>query len=168
MQLLEVEHFDKSAVTLEPACGDGAIVRVLQKSGFSKIVSYDAETDFLKETVVRDQLITNPPFSLALDFIKTAKSVTSRKFAMLLPLSYLHGKRRLDEIYSDADFPLSCVHVFCRYPLLGERLREDGKYGTGMMVYAWFVWDKSWSGQPRIGWIDNQPFVLSKVDRAAA
>ncbi|WWA79567.1 methyltransferase [Xanthomonas phage Kintu] len=159
--LLDAEGFDRGARTLEPACGDGAITRVLAASGFSDIVGYDAETDFLREESTFPQIITNPPFSLALDFILKAKSVARNKFAMLLPLSYLHGKERLDKVYSDREFPLACVHVFCRYPMLGDPLRDDGKYRTGMMVYAWFVWDKHHVGDPNVKWIDNQPFVLS-------
>lgn len=83
----------------------------------------------------------------------------------MLPLSYLHGKRRFDEIYSDKNFPLARVYVFTRYPMLGEVLREDGKYNTGMMVYAWFVWDKREAGrEPVIRWLDNNDYVLSKKD----
>ena len=48
--------------------------------------------------------------------------------------------------------------------MLGEELREDGKYTTGMMVYAWFVWEKNYSGEPTISWIDNNDDVLSKKD----
>ena len=48
--------------------------------------------------------------------------------------------------------------------MLGEELREDGKYNTGMMVYAWFVWENGYSGLPMIDWIDNNQDVLSKKD----
>lgn len=46
-QLLTNESFDKSTAVLEPACGAGAIVKVLQKHGFS-VTHFDKETDFLK------------------------------------------------------------------------------------------------------------------------
>ena len=48
--------------------------------------------------------------------------------------------------------------------MLGEKLREDGKYKTGMMVYAWFVWENGHSGLPMIDWLDNNEDVLSKKD----
>ena len=48
--------------------------------------------------------------------------------------------------------------------MLGESLREDGKYKTGMMVYAWFVWESGYSGSPMIDWLDNNEDVLSKKD----
>lgn len=161
-QLVTNESFDKSAAILEPACGAGAIVKVLQKHGFS-VTHFDKETDFLKfapnEPV--KQMVTNPPFSLAQEFILHAKRVVSDKFALLLPLSYLHGKSRYDEIYSDKGYPLARVFVFTRYPMLGNALREDGKYKTGMMVYAWFVWDKNYAeSHPQIRWIDNHEYVI--------
>ena len=48
--------------------------------------------------------------------------------------------------------------------MLGDKLREDGKYKTGMMVYAWFVWENGYAGLPMIDWIDNNDDVLSKKD----
>jgi 23S rRNA G2445 N2-methylase RlmL len=108
-----------------------------------------------------DFIITNPPFSLAYEFIQKAKQIATHKFAFLLPLSYLHGKTRFDEIWSDRNFPLSRIYVFVRYPMLGNKLRIDGKYKTGMMVYAWYVWDKNTiNKEPIIKWIDNHKYVI--------
>ena len=164
-KFLDVETFDKSLTVCEPACGAGAISNILKERWEDGLVSaYDKETNFLLETGNYDYIVTNPPFSLAHEFILKAKTVVNKKFALLLPLSYLHGKKRFDEIYSDKEFPLKKVHVFTRYPMLGEKLREDCKYTTGMMVYAWFVWEKGYSDEPTISWIDNNDDVLSKKD----
>jgi len=160
-QFLDTGELSPRVATLEPAHGKGAIVRVLKKNGFADVTAYDQETDFLKERRTFGQGITNPPFSLAKEFILKSKQVFRSKFALLLPLSYLHGKERLDTIYSDKAFPLKCCYVFCRYPMLGDDLRADGKYRTGMMVYAWFVWDRRYKGEPMIRWLDNQPHILS-------
>ena len=159
-QLLAVEPFQPLVPTLEPACGGGAIVRVLKNHGFAAVDAYDLERNFLSEERAFPQIITNPPFSQALTFILKAKMQCTDRFAFLLPLSYLHGKARLDQVYSDRSFPLARVYVFCRYPMLGDPLREDGRYRTGMMVYAWFVWEKGWSNAPEIHWIDNHRYVL--------
>jgi len=149
---------------LEPACGDGAIVKVLEENGYN-VTAFDVEVDFLKYNGTIDNIITNPPFSLAYEFILHAKKIATRQIAMLLPLSYLHGKKRYDNIYCDKDFSLRAVYVYTRYPLLGEKLREDGKYKTGMMVYAWFVFDKEHSGPPEIHWLDNNEYVLNSKDK---
>jgi hypothetical protein len=154
-----------SGVIHDPACGNGAICKVLNNSGFNATGSdISSGVDFLLDRTRRDSILTNPPFSIAYEFIVHAKTVTDY-FAFLLPLSYLHGKARHDNIYMDKTFPLSRIYVFTRYPMLGDDLRDDGKYRTGMMVYAWFVWDKNnTSPEPTIRWIDNQPYILSKSD----
>jgi len=154
--LLKIEKFDGSI--LEPACGNGAISKLINCD------SYDIEKDFFTETKQYDFIITNPPFSIAFEFILQAKKIAKNKFAFLLPLSYLHGKKRFDNIYNDKTFPLARIYVFTRYPMLGDRLREDGKYRTGMMVYAWYIWEKEYCGEPIIRWIDNNNDVMKAKD----
>ena len=161
--LLNIEYFDYNSTILEPACGDGAILKVLNEKT-NNVVFYDIEKNFLTEENQYEYIITNPPFSIAYEFIKKAKLVATKKFAFLLPLSYLHGKKRYDDIYSDKKYPLKKIYVFTRYPMLGEPLRQDGKYNTGMMVYAWFIFENDYEGEPAINWIDNNNDVLSKRD----
>jgi hypothetical protein len=145
---------------LEPACGNGAIVKVLNEYGYI-CKFYDIETDFLKETDFYDTIITNPPYSLSLEFIIKAKEI-SDNFFFLLPISYLHGITRYKKIYTDHSFNLREVFVFTRYPLLGEDLRDDGKHHTGMMAYAWYWFDRHHLGKPEISWLNNNPYVLRK------
>ena len=156
---------------LEPACGEGAIVTVLFKR-YKDLLFYDINhkptmKNFLHNNLngIVNTVITNPPFRLAFEFIQKAKKVSRDKVIMLLPLSYLHGKKRYDDIYQDQKFPLRRVLVFTRYPMLRETIREDGKHETGMQVYAWFVWQKRrwwefWCIEPIVKWLDNDPFVL--------
>jgi hypothetical protein len=145
---------------LEPACGDGAIVKVLKEREY-ELTSYDIEVDFFTENRKFNTIITNPPFSIANDFIKKAREI-SNEFYFLLPLSYLHGKARHDTIFHNTSHPLERVFIFTRYPMLGEALREDGKHNTGMMVYAWYKFTKDYQGKPEIEWLDNDPFILKK------
>lgn len=158
-QLLEVEKLEGGI--LEPARGNGAISKVLKKYG-KDCVEYDKEIDFLKERRECDTIITNPPYSIVFQFILKAKEVAQKKIIFLLPLAYLHGKKRFDYIWQDKDFPLARVYIFTRYPMLGEKLRKNGKYNTGMMVYAWYVWEKKWRGEPIIKWLDNNEYVIKK------
>lgn len=160
-QFIDLGCFDNIKSILEPACGDGAITKVLKDCNFSNITEYDIEKNFLTEDTQFDQIITNPPFSLAAEFILHAKKIAKERIAFLLPLSYLHGKYRHDYIWSDTTFKLKSVYVFTRYPLLGDKLREDGRYKTGMMVYAWYLWEKTYEGIPQLHWLDNNMFVLN-------
>lgn len=150
---------------LEPACGSGAIVKELNnyKKDKIKIISYDINTgkDFLKETKRYDFVITNPPYSLSDKFIDKALELANDIY-FLLPLNYLHGKNRYDKYYRNG--LLSELFIFTRYPMLGEPLRDDGKYHTGMMVYAWFHFTKNVNRLPFIHWLDNNEYVISKKD----
>lgn len=169
-QLLEVENFEGSI--LEPSCGAGAIVKILRDHGnpvdycdlnneFSLTGVFKNFKDFINDDFEKyDNIITNPPFSLAKEFILKAKQIANNKIAMLLPLNYLHGVSRYNEIYKDAAFPLKTVYVFCRYGLLEDTVREDGTYKAGMMVYAWYIWDKSYKGEPRIRWLNNNDYIV--------
>lgn len=148
-------------IILEPACGNRAIVQVLFEYKYNTIF-YDIETDFLKETKHYETIITNPPYSLAYEFIQQAKQC-SNNFFFLLPLSYLHGKKRYDYVYQDKNFPLRKIFVFTRYPMLEDTKRKDGKHKTGMMVYAWYWFDKQYRKSATINWLDNNPFVVRKV-----
>ena len=47
--------------------------------------------------------------------------------------------------------------------MLGETLRTDGKYNTGMMVYAWYVFENGYIDLPTIDWIDNNNDILRKT-----
>lgn len=164
-QLLEVEKFNYRKWAFEMASGNGAIVRVLRDS-FDSVIENDISDgiDSLTWPAHMPYVITNPPYSLAFEFIQHAKRIVTKKFAFLLPLTYLQGQERFDKVYQDKKFPLARVWVFIRYPMLGDPLREDGKYRTGMQTYAWFIWDKQHRGPPQIGWIDNREFVLTARD----
>jgi predicted RNA methylase len=161
-QMLDALDLDRGLSILEPACGEGAISTRLAAHGYGRVTSYDllGGHDFLQETRQFDVVLTNPPYSLADAFIAKALEISDR-CVFLLPLSYLHGKRRYDKFYQDT--VLAAVHVFVRYPMLGEPLRSDGKYHTGMMVYAWFDFDKAATGGPVIRWLDNDCYVLRAV-----
>ena len=164
-KFLDVEDFDKDKSICEPACGGGAITKVLKEYWNDDLITaYDKETNFLWDYNNYNYIITNPPYSLAFEFIQRAKQLAKLKFALLLPLYYLHGKKRYDEIFSDRSYGLEKIYVFTRSPMLGETLREDGKHNTGMMPYSWYVWTNGYSGQPILDWIDNNGDILTKKD----
>ncbi len=161
-QLLDNEFFSRDAWVLEPACGNGAILKVLKESGFIYCVDLDINKgcDFLKTSQNYDYIITNPPFSLANDFIEHCYAICKNKFALLMPLVYLHGQKRFEQGLFRG---LSKVYVFTRMPMLTSEVRKDGKYNTGMQVYAWFIFENKLKEHgPEIKWIDNSMYVLKK------
>jgi hypothetical protein len=154
--LFERHHFDGSI--WEPACGNGAISNVFLSEGFyvesSDLIDRgygEVGIDFLKEQRKVDNIITNPPFNLAQEFVEHAKKCANQQIAMFLKLAFLEGARR-EKMFRDQDFPLSKVYVF------SKRVRLD-KNGipmgckSGMIAFAWFVWDKEHKGSATIDWI---------------
>jgi hypothetical protein len=185
-QLLENEKFDYNKSILEPACGKDAISNILYKYFNYKLYSYDIqeyytkgrkECDFLKhhEGNQFDYIITNPPLKLSLQFIEKSKQVAKEKFALLLPLSYLHGQTRYKkEIFRDPKYQLTKVYIFTRYIMFTDQIREDGKYKTGMIAWAWYIWENNYKSgyylnlreiEPVIKWIDNQKYIINAKDK---
>jgi hypothetical protein len=151
-ELLRHETFTGSI--WEPACGDGAISRVLDAAGHI-VVSTDLvdrgfglpRVDFLMEQKrLADNIITNPPFKNAADFVRKALDLSTGKVAMLLKLAFLEGQDRSDVLEGGK---LETVYVFRnRAPL--NKNGEDHSQDSGMLALAWFVWNKSYSGLPQI------------------
>lgn len=169
-QLLEKEDFPEKI--LEPCCGQfDTIGTVLRKHGHT-VTSMDlffgpqkTRQDFTCYSGPdTDGLITNPPFKIADAFLTKSLDIVRYKFALLLPLDYLHGKDRYDNFYSTG-VPLHRVYTLVRRPLFGGPLRKDGKYTTGSTTFSWFVFDKGYKGPPIIDWIDNSRYILDKNDK---
>lgn len=138
----------------EPACGNGAIIRVLRDAGYN-VISTDimGGTDFLVTTSApAPAIVTNPPYKLAQQFVAHALSLCPY-VAMLLRLAFLESERRrpiLDNAH------LARVHVFRnRLPMMHRDGWEGPRISNGAIAFAWFVWDKSHSGPTilnRISW----------------
>ena len=164
--IIQDEKFIVAQTILEPCAGEGAIVKVLKgRLPLAKIYASDINRqvcnwDFLKHDFNQhfDWIITNPPYSLADEFVKRAKEISSNVL-MLLPLNYLQGQKRFkEEIFKN----LNGIYIFTRMPMLSDEMREDGKYSTGMQAYAWYRWCKYTNEAPQIYWLDNQKYVLKK------
>lgn len=91
--------------------------------------------DFLKDTTLRPCVVTNPPFSLAKEFVTHAKSHADEVF-MLLRLNFLGAKKRKDwwkQHEPDAIFVLS------------DRPDFTGDGGDAC-EYGWFYWGFRYKG----------------------
>lgn len=154
---------------LEPAAGQGHISKVLKDYyPNSEIVSTDlfqknakfgitiqTGIDFLKHDFEKryDNIITNPPFKLATEFIERALQLSNDKVIMFAKIQLLEGVKRW-EIFNST--PLKFVYVFSkRVNVLrnGEELNEKGKPWATTMCFAWFVWEREYSGEPIIRWL---------------
>ncbi len=142
----------------EPACGDGAISNVLEAAGY-EVISTDLidrgygtpGVDFLLDyQTTADNIITNPPFKHAQEFVEHALSRARCRVAMLCRLAWLEGKARRRMFEST---PLERVLVFSsRIPMQRGRQHGEGDVG-GMIAFAWFVWHHGHQGPPTLGWL---------------
>lgn len=116
----------------EPACGNGAMVNVLQKKGYDAFGTdvtegYDyLKTDFSKEC---DWIITNPPFSLAKEFIERSL-LLKKPFALLLKSQYWHSARRYELFEKNA--PNFVLPLTWRPDFTGK--------GNSLLDMMWCVW----------------------------
>jgi hypothetical protein len=148
----------------EPACGPGAIVRVLRAAGHvvhsTDLVNYDSPdqdahgVDFLLERHAPpgvEAIVTNPPYKLAAQFVEHALDLCPLVI-MLLPLTFLEGQRRSTVLESGA---LARIHVFRnRLPRM-HRHGWDGPRATSTQAFGWFVWARDRHGATeirRISW----------------
>lgn len=172
--LLEREKFD--GLIWEPCCGQGWMSEVIKSYDYdvlsTDITDYGYEDqeeviDFLEtpEDMVVDNIITNPPFSLRVPndkggtskkgcdvFVQKALEHTTGKVAILQKLAFLEGGKR--SVWFQTT-PLKTVYVFG--PRLTMYRGGEKMANSGMIAFAWFVWEHGYQGDPSIKWIETIP-----------
>lgn len=152
-------HMAISLDTLEPCAGAGHIAKALERYGIHvtmrdlvKRTDGVEICDFLKDERCWDgDIVTNPPYSLALEFARHAIDVVrpGSTVAFFLPIRWLASKGRQNFF---ANNPPRKVLVFCSR----VGCAKNGDFGaqSGNAVdYAWYVWEKGYKGRPEIEWI---------------
>lgn len=98
-----------------------------------------AIADFLNMNNVHignpDIVITNPPFSLAMEFLTKSLEVTKDdgKVILLLRIGFLASRKRFEFMKDNPPTDMLVLH---------QRPSFTG-HGTDAQEYAWFIWDKS-------------------------
>ena len=157
--LLALETF--APVIWEPACGEGHISNVLAAHGY-EVISTDLiyrgfgepePMDFLTETFpeFEGDIVTNPPYSAGLEFVKRALETVrpGGKVAMFLKVQFLEGKRR-GELFSKT--PPRTVYI--SRSRLACAKNGDFSHTESAIAYAWYVWEKGFTGDPVIKWFN--------------
>lgn len=153
--LLEREKFD--GPIWEPACGDGAICKVLKSAGYAVQATDLVErgygtprVDFLMEYQPQaPNIVTNPPFKMATAFAWKALELATSKVAFLCRIQFLESIERRALF---AAHPLANVYVFSeRLTLWRNGIATSESSGTN--AFAWYVWNKRHTGPTQLGWI---------------
>lgn len=153
--LLHHQPIDRAALILEPCCGDGAIVRALQASGFSRIITNDLDerheasrhrdaTDpkfWELDTLARvDWVVTNPPFNVALPILEQAVILARVGVAFLLRKTFLEPTRERG--------PWFAIHPPTR--IIGLPRHSFRGAGSDSVSTDWMIWQRraNWSLPP--------------------
>lgn len=154
--LLDRENFSWNI--LEPACGGWAISNLVSNRGYT-IISQDIRTDdwvywmkwidFMRHTIVYDNIITNPPYCIAKDFILKSIECSRYKVCMFLKLQFLESIDRYDFFKST---PLKKIYVFCKRPTLypADWPKPKNKW---TIAYARYIREHWYEWEPTIDWI---------------
>ena len=169
-QLLSVYGLNGNRV-LEPCVGNGSIANAIKEFYGDKVevTGIDIVDRGYPNTIVKDFLtvdpkekfdciVTNPPYSLAEEFIRHGMDFlgVGGQMCMFLKVQFLEGvgrKKLFDE------FPPKYVYVFRKRANTlknGETVNPDtGKPWSTVICFAWFIWEKGSKTEPIIRWIDE-------------
>ena len=162
--LLQFETFANDV--WECACGMGHLSDVLKEKGHN-VKSSDLLDRGYTGTEVKDflhttsadiadgkqwDIITNPPYKYAQEFIEHALdiSLNGTKIAMLLKLQFLEGKSRkaLFEKNPPKRLYVSSSRLRC------AKNADFENTGNSAIAFAWYVWEKGYTGETVVKWFN--------------
>lgn len=159
----------------ECACGNGNLYHVLKERGYNCIYSdvKDRSTndyplhfkgmlkiDFLKtfDFVLPTKynvavILTNPPYSLATEFIEHALDILpdGGLYIALMNITYLAGQKRYNRVYQFGT--LREVYIFSKRIECWKNNNKEQWGGKAMADYGWYVFQKGYCGQPTLYWL---------------
>lgn len=156
--LLELESFKN---ILEPSCGEGHLSKVFVDNGIKTTSSdlvdrgYGTQKDFFEYDKWDGDIVTNPPYKYAKEFIEHALNIIpdGRKVAMFLKIQFLEGKKR-KSLFKNS--PPRTLYVSCSRLLCAKNADFDEviRKGGSAVAYGWFVWEKGFKGKTTIEWVN--------------
>jgi len=160
-RLFDVEPF-RGEVT-DPAAGSGRIVQAAEAAGL-RARGYDivdrgphlaGVQDFMAAGRSYVNIVTNPPFGIADEFVARAIELAAGKVAALLPLTWMSGSKRSRWLEQAG---LARVWVLTPRPSMppGIVVLNGLRPGQGTKDFGWFVFDQSWVGPPQLRWLHRE------------
>lgn len=149
------------SIIAEPCSGAGAISKTLENKGFIVKSSDIQEEQFIYGNQGLDVykipdkseqiLFTNPPYNLMTknNMLDEFLRISTNKVILLLNIYYLSSKDRY-ELLSNS--PLKYVYIHSDRVTMFPYGEEKPK-STGTKMFAWFVWEHNYTGEPIIRWI---------------
>ena len=148
-------------IVIDPCCGTGVLSRIAEEKGYEAFsfdihdwgYKYGFLRDFLKvEKIIEDvgkgsgdfTVLMNPPFSLAVDFVKKAFELVAKKVVCFQRFSWLETKSRRD--FWEKHPPNRIYICGDRASCWRHDIPHDKRKSSSPTAHAWFVWEK---GQPK-------------------
>lgn len=107
------------------------------------------------EKIFDGDIVTNPPYKYAKDFIEHALTLipTGRRVFMFLKLQFLEGKsrRKLFDTGQLKTLYVSTSRILCAKNGDFEMMRKNG---GSAVAYGWYEFQKGYKGKPIIEWIN--------------
>ena len=162
--LLQIENLDKKTPILECSAGENHLANVFKEHGYIvrtsdlvKRLDTTEQVDFLSDEITEwnGNIITNPPYKLAVNFIEKAMDIIhdGNKCIMFLKLQFMEGKARkkLFEKYPPKTIWVSSSRIMCAKNGNFEEMKEGG---GSAIAYAWYVFEKGYKGNTIIKWFN--------------
>lgn len=144
----------------EPACGEGAISRVLEEHGHTVISTTLVDRGYGRVgqnfleccELLAPAIVTNPPFGIIDDFIEHALTLNPDVLAVFARTKFVEGAERFKAIHSRR--PFSVMYQFIeRIKFFAGDTPESEQPGWNTEAFAWFVYVKGWRREPVVRWL---------------
>lgn len=155
--LLDAEGFP--GPIWEPACGNGAMSKVLIEYGYD-VISTDlidrgygiGGMDFLRfKSQAARSVITNPPFKIADEFVLHAIECGYEKIAIFQRSSWTEGRARYEALWKP--YPPIRIWQFSGRQTLWRADDPNPRSTGGAIAFSWYIWERGFQGAPSYGWL---------------
>lgn len=166
---LLLDYIDIQGGIWESSCGSGCLSERIEQRGY-EVVSTDLvyrgygkgnvnffECDYMPEGC--NAIVTNPPYKYATEYVIHGLGLLEERglLCLFLKTTFAEGKERYARIFSvtPPKYVLQCSErVLCAKNGEFELKKKEGS----AVSYAWWVWEKGYTGPTILDWI-NHPKV---------
>ena len=144
----------------ECACGEGHLAKVFDDAGklykATDLINrgYGTTADFLlcNETYNNGDIVTNPPYKYAQEFVEHALELVDvgRYACMFLKVLFLESRSR-KELFTK--FPPKVIYISSSRINCAKNGDFD-TYTSSAIAYAWYILQKGYNGESVVKWIN--------------